>query len=205
MQLRKGKRVEAALEAARDIAKNDPEPYIVMGEFRELLGEPSAALDAYRGALQRRPDDLKLKQRVGYWQSQSGQLDDALLTLSALHKKGFDATSEAELGFVLFRRNDVKGAAATLHEVIKKEPGSMAAHYYLGAVLYAQNDVKGATEQYLEADKLAPNDSRPLAALCEMQARSGASEVAETKKQLEKRFPEEAKELVARCAAPKEP
>jgi tetratricopeptide (TPR) repeat protein len=202
MQLRKGKRVEAALEAAKDLSKTDPEPYVVMGEFKELQGEPSAALDAYRAALQRRPDDLKLKQRVGYWQSQSGQVDEALLTLTQVLRKQFDATSAAELGFVRFRKNDVRGAEKELQDVIKKEPSSEAAHYYLGAVLYARNDVKGATEQYLEADKLAPNDSRPLAALCEMQARAGAAEVEDTKKQLGKRFPEQAKDLLARCVAP---
>ena len=200
MQLRKGKKVEAALEAARDLARNDPEPYIVMGEFKELVGEPGAALDAFRSALQRRPDDLKLKQRVGYWQSQSGQVDEALLTLTAVLKKQFDATSAAELGFVRFRKNDVRGAKALLQDVIKKEPSAMPAHYYLGAVLYAENDVKGATEQYLEADKLSPSDSRPLAALCEMQAKSGAAEVEETKKQIAQRFPESSKELIARCA-----
>jgi serine/threonine protein kinase/Flp pilus assembly protein TadD len=202
MQLRKGKRVEAALEAAKDLSKTDPEPYVVMGEFKELQGEPSAALDAYRSALQRRPDDLKLKQRVGYWQSQSGQVDEALLTLTQVLRKQFDATSAAELGFVRFRKNDVRGAENLLQDVIKKEPSSEAAHYYLGAVLYARNDVKGATEQYLEADKLAPSDSRPLAALCEMQARAGSAEVEETKKQLAKRFPEQSKELLGRCVAP---
>src|SRR5262249_14905222 len=132
MQLRKGKRVEAALEAAHDLAKKDPEPYMVMGEFRELLGEPSAALDAYRSALERPPGDLEPKERVGYWQSQAGLLDDALLTLTAVLKKEFDATSQAELGFVYFRKNNVKVAATQLQEVIKKDPTAMAAHYYLG-------------------------------------------------------------------------
>ncbi len=199
MQLRKGKRVEAALEAATALAKNDPEPYLVMASFRELQGEPSGALDAYRSALARKPDDVQLKARVGYWLSQSGQVDEAMGILNQVLKKQFDAPSAAELGFVKFRKGDTHGAATLLNDVIKKDPSSVNAHYYLGAVLFAQNDAKGARDQYLEADKLAPEDERPLSALCEMEARTTDPALDETKKLIEKRFGAASKEMLARC------
>ncbi|MBL8949334.1 MAG: protein kinase [Myxococcaceae bacterium] len=197
---RKGKRVESALEQARDLAKNDPEPFVVMAEFKETLGEPMQALDAWASALARKPDEVRFKARIGYWQSQAGQLDQAQVTLGQVLQKQFDPVSAAELGFVKFRKGDPGGAARTLKEVIKKDPTSMAAHYYLGAVLYQQRDAKGARAEYLEADKLAPTDSRPLIALCEMEAQTNAPELEETKKAIATRF-EDGKQLVARCAA----
>jgi tetratricopeptide (TPR) repeat protein len=203
MQLRKGKRVEAAIESARALAKNDPEAYVVQAEFKELLGEPGAALDAWKSALARNPQDLRVKARVGYWYSQTQQLDEAQALLSQVLARRFDPVSAAELGFVKFRRGDVRGAAGTLKDVIKREPSTMAAHYYLGAVLFAAGDAKGAKAEYLEADKLAPNDSRPMASLCEMQARTNDPEVEQTRKAIEKRFPgSESREVLARCVAP---
>ncbi|MBK7860851.1 MAG: protein kinase [Archangiaceae bacterium] len=196
--LRKGKRVEAALEQARDLAKGESEPYVVLAELKESLGEPQQAVEAWSSALARKPDEMRFKARIGYWQSQNGQLDLAQATLTEVLKKQYDPVSAAELGFVKFRKGDPGGAAKLLKELIKKDPGSMAAHYYLGAVLYQQRDVKGARAEYLEADRLAPADPRPLTALCEMEAQQNAPELAETKKSLEARF-EDGKQIAARC------
>ncbi len=198
---RKGKRVETALEQARDLLKGDPEPYVVMAEFKETLGEPMQALEAWSSALSRKPDEVRYKARIGYWQSQAGQLDQAQVTLGQVLQKQFDPVSAAELGFVKFRKGDPGGAARLLKDVIKKEPSSMAAHYYLGAVLYQQRDAKAAKAEYLEADKLAPTDSRPLVALCEMEAQTASPELEETKKLIVSRF-EDGKKLVAACATP---
>jgi serine/threonine protein kinase/Tfp pilus assembly protein PilF len=201
MLLRKGKRVEAALEQARDLAKGDPEPFVVMAEFKETLGEPMQAVDAWGSALARKPDEVRFKARIGYWQSQAGQLDQAQVTLTEVLKKQFDPVSAAELGFVRFRKGDVNGAAKLLRDVIRRESGSMAAHYYLGAVLYQQRAPKDARAEYLEADRLAPTDARPLTALCEMEAQTGAPELAQTQKTIESRF-EDGKQIAARCAVP---
>src|SRR6185295_2562838 len=157
------------------------------------------AIDAWSSAAARRPEEPKYKARIGYWQSQAGQLEPAQATLNEVLKKQWDSVSAAELGFVKFRKGDPKGAAALLKDVIKKDPSSMAAHYYLGAVLYQQRDPKGATAEYLEADKLAPQDARPLTALCEMQAQTGAPEIAETRKTIESRF-EDGKKISASCS-----
>lgn len=198
---RKGKRVDTALEQARDLLKGDPEPFVVMAEFKETLGEPMQAVDAWQSALSRKPDEVRFKARIGYWQSQAGQLDQAQVTLGQVLQKQFDPVSAAELGFVKFRKGDPAGAARLLKDVIKKDPSSMAAHYYLGAVLYQQRDAKGAKAEYLEADKLAPTDSRPLVALCEMEAQTGAPELEETKKLIVSRF-EDGKKLAAACSVP---
>ncbi len=207
IQLRKGKRAETALEEARNRAKGDPEPWAVMAEYKETLGEPMQAVEAWQSALARKPDEVKYKARIGYWQSQAGQLDPAQATLQQVLQKQWDPVSAAELGFVKFRKGDAKGAARLLTDVIKREPTSMAAHYYLGAVLYQQGDIKGAKASYLEADRLAPTDPRPLTALCEMEAQQGA-DLTETKKLIESRF-DDGKQIATRCSSvqpePKEP
>jgi tetratricopeptide (TPR) repeat protein len=158
-------------------------------------------MEAWQSASAANPSALQFKARVGYWQSQLNQLDLAQTTLSELLQKRFDAASASELGFVKFRKGDVSGAARLLKDVIRKEPDLMAAHYYLGAVHYQLRDAKAAKAEYLWADRLAPQDPRPLTALCQMQSQLNSPELGETQKLIESRFAD-GKAIAASCERP---
>ena len=201
IKLRLGKRAQAAIEKAAVLSPMDTEPDLLLGELREAQGDLGGALEAINRAVKKRPNSPILVARQGYLLSQTGRLNEAGEALSAVLQKKFDADSAAELGYVRLRQKETSEAVGWLRRAVRKEPRLAKGHYYLGAALAAQGDLKGAEREYREADGIAPDDPRPLSALCEMHARGGnAAGVKDIKQLLATRFPREALALQARCA-----
>ncbi|MBX7113676.1 MAG: protein kinase [Myxococcaceae bacterium] len=198
-QLRKGKRAEAALEKAAALAPADVEVDLALAQLRELQGDAAGALAAYDNALKKKPTSVDLKAKRGFWLSQAGRLDEAAALLSGVLATRFDAISAAELAFVKQRQGQLGPAVDLLKKAIKADPTLMSAHYYLGAIQHAQGDIKGARASYLEADRLAPTDPRAVTALCQMDSQQKAPELAETRKKIQQRFPEQATSLLNSC------
>jgi serine/threonine protein kinase/Flp pilus assembly protein TadD len=201
-ELRMGKRAERAIEEATALAPKDLRPVLALAELRERQGDMPGALAALAKAYEKRPKDDQIAPRYGRLLSQSGRLDEAAEVLGAWTKDNSDAEALAELAFVRYRQERVEDAAALLKRALKKSPKLAIAHYYLGAVLFRQGDTAGAERAYREADQLAPNDPRALAARCQMHARSGnEAAAAEVKRELTSRFPSQAEALAAQCTA----
>jgi tetratricopeptide (TPR) repeat protein len=201
MRLRKGKRAEAEVAAARALSPDDPRPDAALAELRELQGDAAGALDAWTKVAAKTPGDAHALTRQGYWLSQAGRLDDAAAALTKALAGRFDAEAAAELGFVRFRQQRPDEALKLLARALEVRPGLMVAHYYRGAVLYQKGDVKAARATYLEADGLSGADPRPLLALCELEAHEGSpTGLDEARRRLRARFPAEAESLVKRCA-----
>ncbi len=198
---RKGKRAEAAIKEAQSLsAKNDARADVALAELRELQGEPSGALEAWRSAAAKSPNP-RYSARWGYWLSQTGRLDEANEVLTRAIKRQNDPALQAELGFVKLRKDQPEEALKLLRAVVRERPGMLEAHYYLATALYQKGDLKGARGEYLEADKVSGNDSRALSALCEMEQLRKTPELEDAKKRLRERFPQEAEALLSRCAA----
>lgn len=200
--LRKSKRAESALERAKTISPEDPRPHLQLAELRELQGDLFGAIEALKDAREKGSEELQLLFKLGYLESQAGRLDDAEATLKDGLGRKFDPSAAAELAFVKFRQEQSGEALRLLKSALAKDRQLAKGYYYLGAVLYRQGDAAGAEKAYKDADRLAPSDSRALAALCELQSRRGDSSGAETtRSELQKRFPAEAAQLVERCKA----
>jgi eukaryotic-like serine/threonine-protein kinase len=201
-ELRKGKRAERAIDEATALAPGDVRPLLALAELRERQGDVPGALAALSKAYEKRPKDAQIAPRYGRLLSHSGKLDEASEVLGAWTKDHGDAESLSELAFVRYRQERVEDAAALLKRALKKSPKLAVAHYYLGAVLFRQGDTAGAERAYREADQLAPDDPRALAARCQLYARQGnGATVAEVKRELGSRFPAQASALVAQCTA----
>jgi serine/threonine protein kinase/Flp pilus assembly protein TadD len=198
--LRKGKRAERAIEEAAALAPEDVRPPLALAELRERQGDIPGAIAALSKAYEKRPKDAQLAPRYGRLLSQGGRLDEASEVLGAWTRDHSDAEALAELAFVRYRQERVEDAASLLKRALKKDPQLAVAHYYQGAILFRQGDTAGAERAYREADQLAPEDPRALAARCQLQARQGnAAAVAELKKELASRFPDRADALAAEC------
>ncbi len=201
-ELRMGKRAERAIEEATALAPKDLRPVLALAALRERQGDMPGALAALAKAYEKRPKDDQIAPRYGRLLSQSGRLEEAAEVLGAWTRDNNDAESLAELAFVRYRQERVEDAAALLKRALKKSPKLALAHYYLGAVLFLQGDTAGAERAYREADQLAPNDPRALAARCQLHARSNnEAAVAEVKRELASRFPAQAEALAAQCTA----
>lgn len=201
MHLRKGKRAETEATEVSALAPDDPRGWIVLAELRELQGDAPGALEAWTKAAKKKPNDPTVLAREGYWLSQAGRLDEAADVLSHGLKRQFSAEAAAELAFVRFRKGQPDEALRLLSRAVKDKPDLMVAHYYRAAVLYQKGDAKQARAEYLEADKLADEDSRPLVALCELEVQQQTTaELEDVKKRLRERFPADADRLIAACA-----
>ena len=204
LALKKGKRFESAIKEAAALAPDDVRVDLITAEFRELQGDVPLALEAWSKAAKKQPANKHAGARQGYWLSQTGRLDDANEVLTSVIKKGFDPEAAAELGFVKFRKEQFDEALKLLSRSVKERPEAMISHYYLATVKYRKGDLKGARAEYLEADALAGADSRPLVALCELEAQQ-QTDLEDVKKRIKDRFPAEASVLISRCAVPPAP
>jgi serine/threonine protein kinase/Flp pilus assembly protein TadD len=201
-ELRQGKRAERALEEATALAPGNVRPLLAMAELRERQGDMPGALAALSKAYEKRPKDAQIAPRYGRLLSHSGKLDEASEVLGAWTRDHNDAEALAELAFVRYRQERVEDANSLLKRALKKAPKLAVAHYYLGAVLFRQGDTAGAERAYREAEQLAPEDPRALAARCQLHARQGKEAVvAEVKRELASRFPDRAEALAAQCTA----
>ncbi len=206
--LRRGKRAEAAIVAARKLAPESAGPDTVLAELRERQGDLGGAAVALGDAAQRvaKSDPLEahaLELRRGLLLSRAGRLSEAEEALSASVARAFHPEAAAELAFVRFRQDRAAEALPLLRRAISKAPDHAPSHLYMGAVLYRQGDTAGAVKAYAEAERLAPGDPRPLVALCQLFAREGReAEHVAVKARIEQRFadPEEASRHLRECA-----
>ncbi len=198
--LRMGKRADASLDKATELAPQDPRPDLLRADLRQLQGDAPATLEALNVAARKAPQDRDVALRRGELLSQLGRLDEAAVALNGVLKKRFHPDAAAELGFVRLRQNQPQEAARLLRAALGKDPQLAKAYYYLGATLAQTGDWAGAERSYREADRLDPADSRPLAALCIAQAQAGkTAERDAIQKDLAARFPEQAPRLIAEC------
>jgi Tfp pilus assembly protein PilF len=200
MELRLGKRADKALEEATALAPEDVRPFMALAELRERQGDLSGAVGALAKAYAKRPDSAVVVPRYGRLLSHAGRLDEAEGVLVKWTRRNDDAESLAELGYVRFRQERVDDAVGLLRRALRKEPKLAVAHLYLGAVLFRKGETGGAERAYREADRLAPEDPRALAARCQLHATAGdTAAVDEVKHTLKARFPDRAEALAADC------
>ncbi len=198
--LRMGKRADASLDKAVELAPQDPRPDLLRADLRQLQGDAPATLEALNTATRKAPQDRDVALRRGELLSQMGRLDEAAQVLNGVLKKRFHPGAAAELGFVRLRQNQPQEASRLLKAALGKDPQLAKAYYYLGATLAQVGDMAGAERAYREADRLDPSDARPLAALCIAQAHAGkTAERDAIQKDLAVRFPEQAPRLIAEC------
>jgi eukaryotic-like serine/threonine-protein kinase len=198
--LRMGKKADASIDKAIELAPQDPRPDLLRADLRQLQGDAPATLEALNGAARKAPTDRDVALRRGELLSQLGRLDEAALVLNTVLKKRFQPGAAAELGFVRLRQNQPQEASRLLKAALAKDPQLAKAYYYLGATLAQGGDMAAAERAYREADRLDPKDSRPLAALCIAQAHAGkTAERDAVQKDLANRFPEQAPRLIAEC------
>lgn len=199
---RKAKRAENAIAQAAELVPKDGRPDALLAELREAQGDAPGALEAWTRAVGKSPGNAHALARQGYWLSQAGRLDEAEAALTKAVRKKADPATSAELGFVKYRKGQFDEALKVLRGVVKEKPELFEGQYYLAPVLFRKKDLAGARAAYLAAAELAPNDSRALTSLCEMEKLAGSTtELDAAKQRLRERFPKDAAQLVTRCDA----
>ncbi|MBA3547204.1 MAG: tetratricopeptide repeat protein [Nannocystis sp.] len=145
----------ARLERTLARAPDDVEAAVNLGAFRQLLGEPAAAISAYERALQREPDHVRANIELGIVLMASGQLPRALpLLRRAVKLAPRDARPHLVLGNALRKHGDASGAIVQYREAIAIDDSLAEAHNNLGIVLEGRGELEAAAAAFARAQAL---------------------------------------------------
>ena len=153
-----------ASHAAPPQARSDTSPatraaaYCKLGKRMQELGDPRAALAAYREALLLLPALPDARNGAAVLHAQLGQLETARAMLQALSSEAPSARTYNNLGYVLYLQGDYAQAAAVLRQSLQLDNGQQPARANLDlaiAALARQVGTVDAGTDAIEAD-LAP-------------------------------------------------
>ncbi len=134
---------------------DDVEAAVNLGAFRQLLGEPAAAISAYERALQRQPDHVRANTELGIVLMASGQLPRALpLLRRAVTLAPKEARPHLVLANALRKHGDTSGAIVQYREAIALDDSLAEAHNNLGIVLEARGELEPAAAAFARAQAL---------------------------------------------------
>jgi tetratricopeptide (TPR) repeat protein len=180
--------VRNALVKARDEAVAQPKSAQASGNLGMVLEahtlyQPAAA--AYQRAVRLDPKDFAWRYYLALCLEKTGQLDEALASVSEglrIHPDYAPAIlKRAEL---LLKLGRFPESAATLEPFLAKNPGSPMALYFLGRVKFAQQDFAAADDLYRRATQAWPTYGSAWFGLGETSKRLGRNTETEKDYQL---------------------
>lgn len=140
--------------------------YCKLGKRMQELGDPRAALAAYREALLLAPDSPDARNGAAVLHAQLGELDTARGMLQALAQEAPTARTYNNLGYVLFLQGEHAQAAALLRLSLQLDGGQQPARANLALAIAAlARSVPVAGGQ----DTAAQPDLAPMAAPTRLQ------------------------------------
>lgn len=142
---------------------------------REPTRDLGRAVEVFRAAVRRFPDDAEVVHALGYALDESGQTDEAgrcferALTLDPNHR-----ACHNNLGRVLFRQGKKEEAVAHFEAALRLDPDDAVAHLNLGQALVSLGRVAEAIPHYRAALALGIPAAGPLLRDAERRLGAGA-------------------------------
>lgn len=153
-----------ANHAAPPQARSDDSPasrtaaFCKLGKRMQELGDPRAALAAYREAMLLTPDSPDARNGAAVLHAQLGQLDTARGMLQALAQESPTARTYNNLGYVLYLQGDYAQAAAVLRQSLQLDNGQQPARANLDLAIAAlARSVSTVDAADATADAVAPD------------------------------------------------
>src|SRR5580692_11897584 len=152
--------VKNAILKARDEAVAQPKSAQASGNLGMVLEahtlyQPAAA--AYQRAVRLDPKDFAWRYYLAMCLEKTGQLDEALASVSeGLHIQPDYAPAVLKRAELLLKLGRFPESAAALEPFLAQNPGSPMALYFLGRVKFAQQDFVAADDLYRRATEAWP-------------------------------------------------
>lgn len=108
-----------------------------LGKRMQELGDPRAAMEAYREALLLTPDSADARNGAAVLHAQLGQLETARGMLQALAQEAPTARTYNNLGYVLYLQGDYAQAATVLRQSLQLDNGQQPARANLDLTIAA--------------------------------------------------------------------
>jgi spermidine synthase len=116
------------------------------------------AADAFRAALERRPDSADANRNLGTALAATGHASEAIAYLRrAVQLAPDNGGAQRELGSLLLERREFAQAADCFRAALRTMPDSAPAHNDLGIALASMGQLDEAIEQFEQAVLLSPN------------------------------------------------
>ncbi|NVI84279.1 tetratricopeptide repeat protein [Janthinobacterium rivuli] len=150
-----------------DSAATRSAAFCKLGKRLQEVGDPRAALAAYREALLLTPDSADARNGAAVLHAQLGQLETARAMLQALAQETPTARTYNNLGYVLYLQGDYAQAAAMLRQSLQLDNGQQPARANLDltiAALARSIVTVDATTDAIAPD-LAPTPAAPASRL----------------------------------------
>ncbi|WP_409028043.1 tetratricopeptide repeat protein [Janthinobacterium sp. SUN098] len=129
-----------------------------LGKRMQELGDPRAAMAAYREALLLEPDSADARNGAAVLHAQLGQLDTARAMLQALAQEAPTARTYNNLGYVLYLQGDYDQAASVLRQSLQLDNGQQPARANLDLAIAAlARSVSTVDAIDATADAVAPD------------------------------------------------
>src|SRR3984957_782169 len=176
--------VRNAILKARDQALAQPKSAQASGSLGMVLEAHTlyqSAVPAYQRAVRLDPKDFAWRYYLALCLEKTGQLDEALASVSeGLRIRPDYAPAILKRAELLLKLGRFPESAATLESFLAKNPSSPMALYFLGRVKFAQQDFSAADDLYRRATQAWPTYGSAWFGLGETSKRLGRN--AETEK-----------------------
>lgn len=192
--------VTRSIGAARAAAPSDPAPDVLEADFAEEEGLTRQAVAALARAVEKSTDDVELALRYARMLGAFGRDEDAEKVFDHLRGKLPRTRFLVEHGLLELAQGEHQQAQRDFRAAVSADPQSSETHYYLGVALFRGGDWPRAEAELREADRLAPEDFRPLALLCALQREEGRlDDAAGSRALLDKRMPDQREHYDTAC------
>lgn len=139
-----------SLEKAASLAPKDASPVTLIAQTQTDAGQKAAAVQSFRRALDRSPDNVMLMNNLAYLMADSGgNLDEALaLVQKALEKAPGQPNLIDTLGWIYLKKNWNDSALNVLGGLTQKYPDNPTFRYHFGMALLQKGDKATARAEF---------------------------------------------------------
>ena len=171
---------ERSLTRALELAPDDLQSMIHLGDIQLTLGNPQAAEQTFRELHRRAPDLLAASVNLGsalMAQNRLGEAEEQLR--EALAQDPFCLQALSNLGAICYKRNEIAEARRLLERALEFEPMCFEARVNLAAVLQEQHEWDKALQILEETVRMRPADPNLKYVLGRAQWQRGAYAAAQ--------------------------
>ena len=160
LSLRTGRTEDAlrAAEHAKDLAPDDPESHLFLGDVYVARGDLSKAVQEFEKTLQLDPENLRAMENLGNYYSAF----DVNRALEYYNKYLVLSPREAEIyfqiGFLYEKNNNIDKAIEAFKKSAELDPSEVAPHLALAEIYESQKSTEAAIAEYQKCVQLDPHN-----------------------------------------------
>lgn len=148
--------------------------HLLHGKLAFNAGDYPAAEQAFRRALEAKPDSVRAQVNLAATLGTLGQTEQAIEHFRrALALDPDNGTAQFNLAVLLFEQGDLTGAREILEQRIQADPEDSAARLYLANILLRQNAIAEAFEQFKAVTETDPGSSQAWMAMAKLLVGNG--------------------------------